>query len=77
MFAVGVVGLVPFASGLYGGLYFLPVAALIYPLLAVCIWIVVRARRDGREPGPAAGTVSRLLKAAMPVGLLAFFLAGV
>ena len=75
--AAAVAGLVPYASGFYGGLYFIPVAAVIYPLLAVCIWVVVRAGRGGLDAGAAAVSVSRMLKAAMPVGLLAFLLAGV
>jgi geranylgeranylglycerol-phosphate geranylgeranyltransferase len=75
--AVAVAGLLPYVSGLYGGLYFLPVAAIVYPLLGACAWLVVRARRGGLDGGAAAGAVSRMLKAGMPAGLLAFLLAGV
>ncbi len=75
--AVAVAGLVPYAFGLYGGLYFLAVAVVIYPVLAVCIWLIVRAGKGELDAGAAAVSVSRLLKAAMPVGLLAFLLAGV
>ena len=75
--AVAVAGLLPYASGFYRGLYFIPVVGVIYPLLAVSIWFVVRAGRRGRDPASAAVRVSRMLKAAMPAGLLAFILAGV
>jgi 4-hydroxybenzoate polyprenyltransferase len=75
--AVAVAGAVPYVSGLYRGLYFIPVAVVIYPLLGVCLWLAVQARRGGRDTGTASATVSRMLKAVMPVGLLAFLLAGV
>jgi hypothetical protein len=75
--AAAVAGLVPFASGYYGPLYFLPVASVIYPMLAVCLWLVSRARRRRSEPTGAANSVAKVLKAAMPVGLVAFLLAGV
>jgi geranylgeranylglycerol-phosphate geranylgeranyltransferase len=75
--AVAVAGFVPFASGFYRGLYFIPVVVVIYPLLAICAWLVVRGRRDGQDVRATAVSVSRMLKAAMPVGLLAFLLAGV
>jgi geranylgeranylglycerol-phosphate geranylgeranyltransferase len=75
--AVGAASLVPFAAGLYGSLYFLPVALVIYPALAVCLGVAVRARWCGRDAGRAAALVAKMFKATMPVGLLAFFLAGV
>jgi geranylgeranylglycerol-phosphate geranylgeranyltransferase len=75
--AVAAASLFPYVSGLYGGLYFLPVALVIYPILGICLWFALKARRRGMGAGTAAGAISRMFKAAMPVGLLAFFLAGV
>jgi geranylgeranylglycerol-phosphate geranylgeranyltransferase len=69
------VSLLPFLFHMYGNLYMLPVAAVIYPLLAMSIYRILTAgdETDGLER--ASSTVARMLKAAMPVGLLAFFLA--
>jgi 4-hydroxybenzoate polyprenyltransferase len=75
--AVAIAGFVPYAAGVYRGLYFIPVVAIVYPLLAACVWLVARSGRRAHDPGPAAASVSGMLKAAMPAGLLAFFLAGV
>ena len=72
-----VAALVPFVSRIYGWLYLLPVVVVIYPILAVCLGIALAAGSRRRDPGRAAVAIARLLKAAMPVGLLAFFVAGV
>jgi geranylgeranylglycerol-phosphate geranylgeranyltransferase len=69
--------LLPFVLHVYGYLYFVPVAAVIYPLLAVCIYLLIRARDDMRRAEDSAGSVVRILKAVMPVGLIALLLAGV
>jgi geranylgeranylglycerol-phosphate geranylgeranyltransferase len=74
--AVGL-SLFPFITGVYGRLYFLPTAAVIYPILGVCLWKTIRARRGSVEPRQAADSVAKMLKATMPVGLVAFLLAGV
>jgi 4-hydroxybenzoate polyprenyltransferase len=75
--AAGGASLVPFASGFYGWLYMLPVVLVIYPILAVCLWVALQARGRDRDAGGAAASIAKMFKAAMPVGLLAFFLAGV
>jgi geranylgeranylglycerol-phosphate geranylgeranyltransferase len=74
--AVVVASLLPFALDVYGYLYMLPVALVIYPLFALSIVLIVRARREC-DVGSASRTAARCLKIAMPVGLLAFLLAGV
>jgi geranylgeranylglycerol-phosphate geranylgeranyltransferase len=75
--AVIVASLAPYAAGLYGTFYILPVALVIYPMLGVCIWFAMGARRPGADTAQAALSISRILKAAMPVGLVAFVLARV
>jgi 4-hydroxybenzoate polyprenyltransferase len=75
--AAAVAGLVPFASGVYGSLYFLPVAFVVYPLLGVCLWVIHKAKDRGLEADKAANRVAVLLKATMPAGLAAILLAGV
>lgn len=77
VFAVVVVSFVPFALKIYGGLYILPVAVVIYPMMAYCIRLILQARAGRRDVEEAATSAALLLKVAMPVGLLAFFLAGV
>jgi geranylgeranylglycerol-phosphate geranylgeranyltransferase len=67
----------PFVSGVYGWLYLLPVVVVIYPILGVSLGFALAAGGRRRDPDRAAVSIARLLKAAMPVGLLAFFLAGV
>jgi geranylgeranylglycerol-phosphate geranylgeranyltransferase len=75
--AVAGASLIPYVSGLYGGLYFLPVGLVIYPMLGICVWVALRARSRDMDAGRAADSISRMFKVAMPVGLVAFFLAGV
>ena len=75
--AVIAASLLPFALRVYGHLYFLPVALVIYPLLAVCVRMLMRARGDLGRAEESAGSVARILKAVMPVGLVAFLLAGI
>jgi len=50
---------------------------VVYPLLAVSIRTLIGARRVAPEGGRAAARAARLLKIAMPAGLLAFLLEGV
>jgi geranylgeranylglycerol-phosphate geranylgeranyltransferase len=72
--AVMTLSIIPFAVGVYGLFYLVPVLA-IEPFLALCIYLIVTSRRDGAAV-PAYGRVARILKAVMPVGLLAFLLGG-
>jgi geranylgeranylglycerol-phosphate geranylgeranyltransferase len=76
---VAVIGVsfLPFALRIYGYLYMLAVGLVIYPLLVGCIRLIVLARAGRRDIERASESAARLLKVAMPVGLLAFFLAGV
>jgi geranylgeranylglycerol-phosphate geranylgeranyltransferase len=75
MAGVIAVSLLPFVLGIYGALYIIAVAVVIYPLL---VWGMVMIWRRGREDTQGiARRVSLVLKAAMPVGVLAFYLAGV
>jgi hypothetical protein len=67
--------ILPFAAGVYGVLYMVPVVA-IQPLLALCIYLVVASRREGAAATEPYGRVATILKAVMPVGLLAFLLGG-
>ena len=72
-----VLSLLPFALRVYGYLYMLPVAFVIYPLLVMCIRLIIRA---GGAPGgiePDSATVATILKVVMAVGLVAFLLAGI
>jgi geranylgeranylglycerol-phosphate geranylgeranyltransferase len=65
--AVMALSVVPFAAGVYGIYYLLPVLAM-QPVLALCIYLIVKAGAHGR--------VATILKAVMPVGMLAFVLGG-
>jgi 4-hydroxybenzoate polyprenyltransferase len=69
--------LVPYVFRIYGYLYLLPVVLVVYPLLVTCILKVIRAGNDAAALDRVSATVATMLKAAMPAGLLAFFLAGV
>lgn len=69
--------LVPYVSGLYGYLYLLPVVLVVYPLLVISLLRIIRAGHETAAVERAAGVVATLLKAAMPAGIVAFFLAGV
>lgn len=75
--SVAVAGLLPYVTGFYRGLYFIPVVGVVYPLLAVSLRVTLQAGKRGRDAAMAAERVSMMLKAAMPAGLLAFTLAGV
>jgi geranylgeranylglycerol-phosphate geranylgeranyltransferase len=72
-----VLSFLPFLFNVYGYLYMLPVAVVIYPLLLTALHLLLRTRTEIKRISPAAHTSARLLKSVMPVGLLAFFLAGV
>ena len=72
-----VAALLPFMARLFGYAYMLPVAVVIYPILIVCARLIVLAGRGSRRIEQSSIKVARLLKLVMPVGLLAFFLAGV
>lgn len=65
--------ILPFAAGVYGILYIVPVLA-IQPLLALCIYLIVVSRREGAACTEPYGRIAGILKAVMPVGLLAFLL---
>jgi 4-hydroxybenzoate polyprenyltransferase len=73
---VMVLSLIPYAFHLYGYLYLLPVVLVIYPLLVICVLKIVRSGKDEAGAERVSASVATLLKAAMPAGLLAFFLAG-
>lgn len=77
MAVAGIVSVLPYVMRVYGYLYILPVAVIICPILAACIRLTLQARRGGQDLSRASGSVALALKFAMPVGLLAFFLAGV
>jgi geranylgeranylglycerol-phosphate geranylgeranyltransferase len=72
-----VTSLLPFALRVYGYLYFLPVVIVVYPLLAVCIYLITTARIDPNRAERNSCSVTTILKAVMPVGLVAFLLAGI
>jgi geranylgeranylglycerol-phosphate geranylgeranyltransferase len=74
---VMVVSLIPYVFRLYGYLYLLTVVLVIYPLLVICVLKIIRAGGDAARTGRASRAVATMLKAAMPAGLVAFFLAGV
>ncbi len=74
--AVMALAILPFAAGLYGLLYLVPVLAM-EPLLALCIYLIIAQRWYGRPASPAYGRVAGILKAVMPVGLLAFLLGAI
>jgi geranylgeranylglycerol-phosphate geranylgeranyltransferase len=76
----GTVGLslVPYVAAGYGPGYLVVMVVGAYPLLGVCVHRILRgARGEGNEIEKAGAAVSRLLKAAMPVGLAAFLAAGI
>jgi len=74
---VMVLSLIPYVFRLYGYLYLLPVVLVVYPLLMICILKIVRAGKDAAGAERVSATVATMLKAAMPAGLVAFFLAGI
>jgi geranylgeranylglycerol-phosphate geranylgeranyltransferase len=75
------VSLIPAVARTYRPGYSVVVAVGAYPLLAACVGRIVSALRRGRterdELAAVGGSVARMLKAVMPVGLVAFLLAGV
>lgn len=73
--AAQVLSIVPFVAGIYGLPYLVPVLA-VQPLLALCIYLIVASSREGTPAVRACGRVAGILKAVMPVGLLAFLLGG-
>ena len=75
----GVAGLslLPFALKLYGVLYILPVAVVIYPLVGICIRRMILAIYGAGDMERTARSAAVMLKWVMPAGLLAFVLAGV
>lgn len=73
--AVMALSIIPFAAGIYGLLYLVPVLA-IQPLLALCIYLIVAPGREEPSAARSYGRVAGILKAVMPVGLLAFLLGG-
>jgi hypothetical protein len=74
---VMVLSLIPYVFHLYGYLYLLPVVLVVYPLLVICVIKIVRAGDDAAMAERVSAAVATMLKAAMPAGLLAFFLAGI
>jgi 4-hydroxybenzoate polyprenyltransferase len=74
---VMVLSLLPYVFRLYGYLYLLPVVLVVYPLLVICMLKIIRAGNDTAGVERVSGVVATMLKAAMPAGLVAFFLAGV
>jgi geranylgeranylglycerol-phosphate geranylgeranyltransferase len=75
--AAAAASVLPAITGLYGVLYLMPVLVVVWPILAACLWLLIRARGRGVHLSSAGGSVATLLKVAMPAGLVAFFLAGV
>jgi len=74
--AVMALSVLPWAAGVYGVYYMLPVL-VIEPLLALCIYMIVSSTADDRANARAHGRVAKILKAVMPVGMLAFLLGGI
>ncbi|MFZ1946898.1 MAG: geranylgeranylglycerol-phosphate geranylgeranyltransferase [bacterium] len=78
---VVIVSLIPVVASAYGLGYFVVVALGAYPLLGVSAGRVIGALGRGvtqdDELAAAGRSVARMLKAVMPVGLVAFLLAGV
>lgn len=74
--AVMALSIIPFAAGVYGLFYLVPVLA-IQPVLALCIYLIVAPGGEGRSEADSYGRVAGILKAVMPVGLLAFLLGGI
>lgn len=66
----------PFALRVFSYLYMLPVAFVIYPLLALCVYFIVKARGSRLSIETSSAQAATILKIVMPVGLVAFFLAG-
>jgi len=73
--AVMALSIIPYAAGVYGLFYLVPVLA-IQPLLALCIYLIVASGREEPSVVHSYGRAARILKAVMPVGLLAFLLGG-
>ena len=73
--AAMIVSIFPYAADFYGILYLLPVLA-VQPLLALSIYLIAASRAEGPMTARTYGRVAGILKAVMPVGLLAFFLGG-
>lgn len=74
--AVMALSVLPWAAGIYGVYYMLPLL-IIEPLLALCIYLIVSSRADVRANTRAHVRVATILKAVMPVGMLAFLLGGI
>lgn len=74
--AVMALSIIPFAAGIYGIFYFVPVLAM-QPLLALCIYLIVATGEDAPSVSRAYWRVARILKAIMPVGLIAFLLGSI
>jgi geranylgeranylglycerol-phosphate geranylgeranyltransferase len=72
-----VASLLPFVTRVFGYAYFIPVAVVIYPILIVCARLIVLAGRGSRRIEQSSIIIARALKLVMPVGLVAFFLAGI
>jgi geranylgeranylglycerol-phosphate geranylgeranyltransferase len=70
------ISLLPLAAGLYGILYAVPVLA-IQPLLLLCMYNVMMTSKNGGPQAEIYARVAGILKALMPVGLLAFVLGGI
>jgi geranylgeranylglycerol-phosphate geranylgeranyltransferase len=73
--AVMALGLIPFAAGAYGISYLVPVLAM-QPFLALSIYTITSSRRNGVPVAKAYARAATILKAVMPVGMLAFLLGG-
>jgi 4-hydroxybenzoate polyprenyltransferase len=72
-----IASLLPFVTQVFGYAYFIPVAVVIYPMLIICARLIILAGRGSRRIEQSSVTIARALKLVMPVGLLAFFLAGI
>jgi len=67
--------IVPYAVGVYGASYLVPILA-VQPFLGLALGLIVAPGRVGGAAAPPYGRVATILKAVMPVGLLAFLLGG-
>jgi geranylgeranylglycerol-phosphate geranylgeranyltransferase len=75
--AVGL-SLVPYFASGYGAEYLGVIVVGAYPLLGICVYRILRvARGETGDMEKTGAAVARLLKAVMPVGLVAFLAAGV
>jgi geranylgeranylglycerol-phosphate geranylgeranyltransferase len=74
--SLAVVSVLPFTVLGYGLGYMLPVALVGYPLLGTCVYFIIAACGDERKVEGAGRAVAGLLKAVMPVGLVAFLMGG-